>query len=175
MEEKDEVTMTTTTTLRSIHPLVRDLYKRVIHVGKDYPLPMYKIREIWKSAIRNPKNCPSCYNNGPRNGVSMVVPRSTQCEREIRLAVGKGRHMVREMIGIIQLKKYRTLKRNYDYNYGDNFHFNDKNTNNRKNDTKNVQHSSSISPEDRIITSAEDAMEYFNEIKDKDTTTKTSK
>ena len=158
----------TTTIVRTIHPLVRDLYKRVIHVGKDYPLPMYKIREIWKSAIRNPKNCPSCYNNGPRNGVSMVVPRSTQCEREIRLAVGKGRHMVREMIGIIQLKKYRTIKKNYDYNYGINFHFNDKNG-------QPPHSSSSSSPEDRIITSAEDAMEYFNEIKDKDTTTKTSK
>ena len=170
----------TTIIRRSIHPLVRDLYKRVIHVGKDYPLPMCKIREIWKLAIRNPKNCPSCYNNNNDNEYYndsnttklQIVDRTTtsaQCEREIRLAVGKGRHMVREMIGIIQLKKYRTIKKNYDYNYGINFHFNDKNG-------QPPHSSSSSSPEDRIITSAEDAMEYFNEIKDKDSTiTKTSK
>ena len=116
-----------------MHPLVRDLYKRVVHVGRDYPLPMDKVREIWKKAIRNPQNCPSCYNDerfsearvsnaadNPTFTTTATTPTtgsrtqmSPQCEQEIRRAVGKGRHMVREMIGIIQLKKYRTMKRRY--------------------------------------------------------------
>lgn len=86
-----------------MHPLVRDLYKRVIYVGRDYPLGMDYVRNTWKDALRNPQNCPSCYSD----------PSSPQCEKEIRIAVGKGRHMVREMVGIIQLKKYRTMKQRY--------------------------------------------------------------
>merc|ERR1719343_985649 len=37
---------------------------------------------------------------------------STQ-EREIRKAVAKGHAMIREMVGIIQLKKYRTMNKRY--------------------------------------------------------------
>lgn len=44
----------------------------------------------------------------------MVVLEAAGCEKELRKAVGRGRFMVREMIGVIQLKKYRTLKRRYD-------------------------------------------------------------
>lgn len=87
-----------------MHPLVRDLYKRAIYVGRDYPLGMDYVRRTWKAAIRNPENCPSCYTD----------PISERdCEHEIRIAVGKGRHYVREMIGIIQLKKYRAMKQRY--------------------------------------------------------------
>lgn len=93
-----------------MHPLVRDLYKRAIYVGKDYPLGLDYVRKAWKEALRNPKNCPSCYTNPP-------TPR--ECEHEIRISVGKGRHMVREMIGIIQLKKYRAMKQRYGTNESD--------------------------------------------------------
>lgn len=86
-----------------MHPLVRDLYKRVVYVGRDYPLGMDYVRKTWKQALRNEENCLSCYSN----------PNSLECEKEIRIAVGKGRHMVREMIGIIQLKKYRAMKQRY--------------------------------------------------------------
>jgi hypothetical protein len=86
-----------------MHPLVRDLYKRVIHVGKDYPLGLDYVRKTWKAALRNPQNCPACYTD----------PKSRECEQQLRKAVGRGRHMVNEMIGIIQLKKYRTMKRRY--------------------------------------------------------------
>ena len=163
---------TTKAATTRIHPLVRDLYKRVLHVGKDYPLPMSKIRDIWKSAIRNPNNCPSCYDPNTKAPIEFKQQQQQQCEREIRLAVGKGRHMVREMIGIIQLKKYRTIKRNYDY--GDHFHFNDKNNTNNKNEN-GIQSSSSSSPPEDRISSAEDAMKYFNDLKKEDTTTKTAK
>merc|ERR1711862_142022 len=94
--------------LKTMHPLVRDLYKRVVIVGKDYPLGMDYVRKTWKMAIFKEENCPSCYNTS--KGLA-----SPQCEREIRLAVGKGRHMVNEMIGVIQLKKYRTMKKRYSW------------------------------------------------------------
>jgi hypothetical protein len=94
-----------------MHPLVRDLYKRVIHVGRNYPKGLDYVRSQWKKAIRNPDNCPSCYS------VSGLLFKpnlgSTECEKEIRKAVGKGRYSVREMIGVIQLKKYRSMKKRY--------------------------------------------------------------
>jgi hypothetical protein len=134
-----------------MHPLVRNLYKEAIYVGRDYPLGLDKVRREWKKAIRNPKNCPSCYNfirlptdDGdnitcdsaapsdhaagtvatPKKMHSKEFP-NPNCERELRKAVGKGRYMIREMIGIIQLKKYRSLKRRYgdsDYDYVAMFH-----------------------------------------------------
>ena len=91
-----------------MHPLVRDLYKRALVVGRDYPTGLSKIRGQWKEALRNPKNCPSCYEE---NGVANVF--RDGCETEILRAVAKGRHMIREMKGVIQLKKYRTLKQRY--------------------------------------------------------------
>ena len=106
-----------------MHPLVRDLYKRALVVGRDYPLGLSYVRQTWKTALRNPENCPSCYdpngkllqgffpdNNGFDSKKQMEV---SDCEREIRKAVGKGRYMIREMIGVIQLKKYRTMKKRY--------------------------------------------------------------
>jgi len=121
-----------------MHSLVRNLYKEAIYVGRDYPLGLDKVRKEWKKAIRNPKNCPSCYNlarlpaddgdnrncdSAPsvhaadtvvmaKNLHSKDCP-NPNCERELRKAVGKGRFMIREMIGVIQLKKYRSLKRRY--------------------------------------------------------------
>lgn len=119
-----------------MHPLVRKLYKEAIHVGRDYPLGLDKVRMEWKKAIRNPKNCPSCYNfvsqNSSKRTYDSSLPDHKQdviavpnrmhskehpnpdCERELRKAVGKGRYMIREMIGVIQLKKYRSLRQRYD-------------------------------------------------------------
>mmetsp|Transcript_20479 Transcript_20479/g.31031 ORF Transcript_20479/g.31031 Transcript_20479/m.31031 type:complete len:112 (+) Transcript_20479:130-465(+) len=93
-----------------MHPMVRDLYKRVIHVGYDYPLGLDYVRKTWKKVLRNPDNCPSCFDEHK----NQIVSPSPACEREIRKAVGKGRAYIREMIGIIQLKKYRVMKKRYD-------------------------------------------------------------
>jgi hypothetical protein len=103
-----------------MHPLVRDLYKRALLVGRDYPLGLEYVRRTWKKALRNPYNCPSCYvmmDDGivvPDLSSSSSSSSSPKCERELRKAVGRGRFMVREMIGVIQIKKYRTLKKLYD-------------------------------------------------------------
>lgn len=90
-----------------MHPLVRDLYKRAILVGKDYPHPrgLEYVREQWKKALRDPKNNMS---------VEVTSGESQkQQEKEMRKAIGKGRYAIREMIGVIQLKKYRTMRRRY--------------------------------------------------------------
>jgi hypothetical protein len=100
-----------------MHPQVRDLYKRVLHVGHDYPLGLEYVRRTWKKALRNVDNCPSCYSSDINTGNgNTTIPslKAPNCEKELYKAVAKGRHMVREMIGIIQLKKYRTMKQRYD-------------------------------------------------------------
>ena len=93
-----------------MHYLVRDLYKRALHVGKNYPTGMDHVREVWKKAIRNPENCPSCYSSTNCHHVQLDHP---NCKEEILQAVNRGRVMVKEMIGVIQLKKYRTMKQRY--------------------------------------------------------------
>jgi hypothetical protein len=107
-----------------MHPLVRDLYKRALVVGKDYPRGLNYVRETWKKALHDPDNCPSCY---PLTSTIDDPQRVVDCEKEIRKAVGKGRYMIREMTGVIQLKKYRTLKKRYDNNYS-NLEMDTKNT-----------------------------------------------
>ena len=128
-----------------MHALVRNLYKEALYVGRDYPLGLDKVRREWKKGIRNPENCPSCYNitrlaaddddgdrkeyNSTASGpaATVVIPKkmhsreypNPDCERELRKAVGKGRYMIREMIGVIQFKKYRSLKRRYNDNNDD--------------------------------------------------------
>jgi hypothetical protein len=79
-----------------MHPLVRDLYKRVLLVGQDYPAGLDYVKVTWKKAFRNPDNC---------------SPKPSQ--QELNKAVARGRHMVREMEGVIQLKKYRAMNKRY--------------------------------------------------------------
>ncbi|GKY99815.1 hypothetical protein MPSEU_000935300 [Mayamaea pseudoterrestris] len=92
------------TTSGMMNPLVRDLYKRVIHVGRDYPTGLPHVRKVWKDSMRNRANCPACYTD----------PASSQCQEELFHAVNRGRFMVKEMIGVIKLKKYRAMKQRYD-------------------------------------------------------------
>ncbi|KAL7551639.1 hypothetical protein ACHAWF_014821 [Thalassiosira exigua] len=93
----------------SIHPLVRDLYKRAIIVGKDYPHPdgLDYVRRKWKEALRDPNN----FNCKLIKGEGQEIAKDN--ERIIRKAVGRGRCVIREMEGTIQLKKYRTMRRHY--------------------------------------------------------------
>jgi hypothetical protein len=47
-----------------MHPLVRDLYKRVLVVGRDYPnMEFQRVKDVWKAALRNSENCPSWYRD----------------------------------------------------------------------------------------------------------------
>lgn len=87
-----------------MHPLIRDLYKRAIVVGRDYPHPrgIDFVREQWKKVLRDPKNATF-------ESIQDPILR----EKKLRKAVGKGRYAIREMIGVIQMKKYRTMRRRY--------------------------------------------------------------
>ncbi len=78
-------------------------------VGKDYPHPegLDYVRRKWKEALRDPQNCQLIPNTN--NDVNI----DKENERIIRKAVGKGRYVIREMEGTIQLKKYRTMRRRY--------------------------------------------------------------
>jgi len=91
-------------TSRPIHPLVRDLYKRAVTIGHDYPTGIEHVRTSWKNALRNEKNWVGVYKGDKL---------TEESERELKKAVGRGRFMVREMVGVIQLKKYRTMKKRY--------------------------------------------------------------
>jgi len=72
--------------------------------------------------MRDPKNCPSCYNDSSTpasstatitNTAATVDDTSKACEEEILRAVHRGRYMVKEMIGVVQIKKYRAMKQRY--------------------------------------------------------------
>ncbi|KAF1774428.1 Zinc finger, RING/FYVE/PHD-type [Phytophthora cactorum] len=76
-----------------MEPKVRDLYKRFLLVGRDYPLGLGHVREKVKVAF---------FQN--RDLTDPVA---------IKKAIKRGRWMVREMVGVIQLKKYRTLNSRY--------------------------------------------------------------
>ena len=75
-----------------IHPLVRDLYKRLIRAGKDYPEGISHFREKVKEKFR-------------RNDYLT--------EFEMLKAVAYGRYMTREVLAINKLHKYRTLNKRY--------------------------------------------------------------
>jgi hypothetical protein len=95
-----------------MHPLVRDLYKRVVWIGRDYPTGWSHVQSVWKSALRNPANCPSWY---PDIHMTDATPNSKRNdEEELLRAVQRGRLAVKEMIGVVQLKKYRSMKQRYE-------------------------------------------------------------
>ena len=79
-----------------MHPLVRDLYKRVLIVGRDYPLGLQYVKN--KAKVQFQTNSTLFEENSPTDFMK---------------AIHSGRWQVKEMIGIIQLKKYRTMKERY--------------------------------------------------------------
>jgi hypothetical protein len=91
-----------------MHPFVRDLYRRVLLVGRDYPAGLDYVKVNWKKAFRKIDNCPSCYIGNLNDSLQTKA-----CQQELNKAVARGRHMVREMEGVIQLKKYRAMKKRY--------------------------------------------------------------
>lgn len=76
-----------------MHPLVRNLYRRLLVVGRDYPPGLDHVRTRAKAKF--------------------LANAHITDELELRKAVHYGRHMVKEMQGIIKLKKYRALRERY--------------------------------------------------------------
>mmetsp|Transcript_28345 Transcript_28345/g.64834 ORF Transcript_28345/g.64834 Transcript_28345/m.64834 type:complete len:168 (-) Transcript_28345:176-679(-) len=132
----DKFEVTNDAKSNKIHPLVRDLYKRAILVGKRYPPPakftksdeseiqnetgIEYVRRKWKKALRDPSNFSPFYGKCPpleassrdleeeHDGEEVLLN-----ERELRRAVGRGRAMIREMEGLVTLHKYRSMKQRY--------------------------------------------------------------
>ena len=73
--------------------LVRDLYRRFLVVGRDYPRGLSFVRTKVKEAM---------FRNADLTN-----------EEDLMRAVAKGRWWVKELIGVVQLKKYRTLRARY--------------------------------------------------------------
>jgi hypothetical protein len=76
-----------------MHPLVRNLYKRLLVTGREYPPGLDFVRDKAKRDFRARAHLTD--------------------EVEIRRAVAFGRYLDREMKAVIGLKKYRTLRARY--------------------------------------------------------------
>lgn len=76
-----------------MNPLVRNLYKRFVIVGRDYPVASPYVKDKAKLAFL--KNA------------------HLREEVDIKRAVARGRWMYRELVGVIQLKKYRAMRHRY--------------------------------------------------------------
>ena len=72
---------------------------------------MTYIRKVWKEGIRNNGVWPKPEPGTPLPDESNLS--EGEKERAMFRKVARGRYMTREMVGIIQLKKYRTLKRSH--------------------------------------------------------------
>ena len=77
-----------------MHPLVRDLYKRFIIVGKEYPTGYQSIREKIREGFLKNSNITD--------------------EIELKKAVAYGRYWVREVKAISHFSKFRAMKHRYD-------------------------------------------------------------
>ncbi|RYF00068.1 MAG: hypothetical protein EOO41_00010 [Methanobacteriota archaeon] len=77
-----------------MHPAVRDLYKRFMYVGRDYPTGLPSVRTKVKAAF--------------------IANAQLRSEKDILLAVSRGRWWVNELIGVVQLRKYRAMRQRYD-------------------------------------------------------------
>ena len=69
------------------------MYKRVLLAGRDYPLGLDYVRNRAKKEFRSNANVTD--------------------ELTLKRKVNYGRYLVREMIGVVQLKKYRTMRSRY--------------------------------------------------------------
>ncbi len=81
-----------------MHPKVRDLYKRILFVGRTYPHPQGL--EFVKQKAKK----------------EFGLRKDLVNEQDILKAVAYGRYMVREMIAVSQLHKYRTLRERQEEN-----------------------------------------------------------
>ena len=76
-----------------MHRLVRDLYKRLLWAGRDYPKGLAYVRERAKAAF---------FKHAVVAG-----------EDELMRLVATGRWWAKEIVGVVQLRKYRTLRARY--------------------------------------------------------------
>lgn len=76
-----------------MNSLIRDLYKRFLIVGRDYPQGLNFVKDKVKNEFNKNKHLTDDY--------------------EIKKCIAYGRWMVKEIIGINKLHKYRAMKSRY--------------------------------------------------------------
>lgn len=76
-----------------MNPLVRDLYKRFMVAGQQYPQGLSHVREKVKKEFFDRKDITD--------------------ELELKKAISFGRYWVRELVAISKLHKYRSLNKRY--------------------------------------------------------------
>jgi hypothetical protein len=79
-----------------MNPLVRDLYKRFLLAGRDYPQGLSHVRVKAK--------------------IAFVGNKDLTDNTDIKKAVARGRYWVREINAISKLHKYRQMKQRYGVN-----------------------------------------------------------
>lgn len=76
-----------------LHPQVRNLYKTLLYIGRDYPAGYTYFRTKLKSAFMKNK--------------------SLSTESEIQSAIHRGEFVMKELEALWFLKKYRTMRERY--------------------------------------------------------------
>lgn len=76
-----------------MHPLVRDAYRRLLWVGRDYPQGLAFVRARAKAGF-----------------LAQAAPLG---ERELLTAVHRARWWAKELEGVVQLRKYRAMRARY--------------------------------------------------------------
>jgi hypothetical protein len=76
-----------------MHPKVVNLYKRVLYAGRNYPQGLDVVREKAKKEFLKNKDITD--------------------DIELKKAIAYGRYMVREIVAIGKLHKYRQLRHRY--------------------------------------------------------------
>jgi hypothetical protein len=79
-----------------MHPLVRDAYKRLLWVGRDYPKGLAYVRERAKAGFVKNASLDAGMNNA-----------------ELLKAVNAARWWAKELEGVVQLRKYRAMRQRY--------------------------------------------------------------
>jgi hypothetical protein len=96
-----------------MHPFVRELYRQLLHAGSLHPEGKAFIRDRAKVAIFAEKHLLV----PPRTRVTTRLPNSEHDDSidydAFMKAIYKGRWWVKELAGIIQLHKYRYLRRRF--------------------------------------------------------------
>jgi hypothetical protein len=76
-----------------MHPMVRDLYKRFMVVGQQYPQGLSYVRDRVRKEFLERKDISD--------------------ELELKKAISYGRYWARELVAISKLHKYRALNKRY--------------------------------------------------------------
>ena len=109
-----------------MHPLVRDLYRRFLLVARDYPAGraavLDKVKAAFRanSALRPPAPRPRLPRADreelpppPLPPPMTAQPAQPSDEEAFMRAVYAGRWWAKELVGVVQLRKYRAMRQRY--------------------------------------------------------------